>query len=614
MAGTISIALKAVDQYSGVITGLNQGFELVGKALSAIKGAADLAFNAINEGVQLAAKGGTYAEMRRQFNNVAASFNADGQSILNDLNKITANMISLPDAARLAGKGISAGLSSEQIASAFTFIKRRTELTGEDFNAMSEQVFSALQSGRYSVLKQMGLVIEKGAKIGDVMSAITVATRQYGDAGFNVADNLSALNNQQDKFVTALGVAINETPLFQKAMTLITDAVIQLVEMFDPRPLTVFFDVFGQLFVSIIKSAASIVPGLDSAFSFIGELLSGTAKQTGDVVIAISKSLFSIIRTVAQVGNTIVEILDQLGLVTFVEFTISAIIDIVRYGVRLVTELTSLMVGGLIQGLSESARVIRETAIAFPTLAGTLGTDLVGLADFEVAMNKAGWLLDGLTKKAADTTNQTADFFQNLNAGAALAARQGVDIGFLNDLEKDLNDRIGGIDWEKTWGEALSPEKIKMPIVDGFNAASLPAAAAAKDIGKAASSAFSESFGKDLYNNWDKIKLPMMENPLFNAEGLMKLDPWRLMKMEKYVEEQEQRSRERMQFEFDLRQAELDANAERMQRMNPAVQLQGLFQQANWPAEMDAFMRVIFAWLINIAGGESVPLAITTGI
>jgi hypothetical protein len=69
-----------------------------------------------------------------------------------------------------------------------------------------------------------------------------------------------------------------------------------------------------------------------------------------------------------------------------------------------------------------------------------------------------------------------------------------------------------------------------------------------------------------------------------------------------------------MQFEFDLRQAELDANAERMQRMNPAVQLQGLFQQANWPAEMDAFMRVIFAWLINIAGGESVPLAITTGI
>lgn len=619
MAGVISIALKAVDQYSGVLTGLNQGFELVNKALGAIKGAADLAFSAISEGVNLAAKGGTYAEMRRQFNNVATSFNADGQKILNGLDRITVGMLSLPDATRLAGKGITAGLSDKQIETAFTFVKRRTELTGESFNVMSEQIFTALQSGRFSTLKQMGLVVESGAKIEDVMKAMTAATKQYGDAGYNAADNLTTLSNQQDKFTTALGVAINETPLFQKALQAITDTVIRLVDLFDPRPLSVFFDTFAELFISLVRSAAGIIPGLDSVFKFVDELLSGTAATTGEVVTAIGNGLFSIVRTVANVGNTILQILDQLGIITFVEFTISAIIDVVRFGTKIVTSLTALMVGGIVDGLSEAARLIRETAIAFPTIAGTLGTDLVGLAEFEVAMNKASWLVKGLEDSANSATDSAADFFQNLNASAALAAKQGFDVDSIDQMQESFLRRISEIDFSKSWGEALSPDgagglDLQKGIMDSLQQIEKPVAEAAQKIGDKMGVSLAEATGESLYDNWDKITKAMPANALLDPEAFAKMGLGTRYLYEKEMQKEEQRIRNRMLFEFDLRQAELDAAQERAKREDPIEKVNSFFQAANWPAEMDAFMRVIFGWLISIAGGERIPLAITTGI
>jgi hypothetical protein len=619
MAGVISIALKAVDQYSGVLTGLNQGFELVNKALGAIKGAADLAFSAISDGVALAAKGGNYAEMRRQFNNVAMSFGVNGQAILDSLDKITAGMLDLPTATRLAGKGISAGLSDKQIETAFTFIKRRTELTGESFDTMAEQVFTALQSGRYSVLKQMGLVVESGAKVGDVMNAITAATKNYGDAGYNAADNIATLSNQQDKFSTAIGVAINETPLFQKALQAITDTVTRLVTLFDPRPLSVFFDVFGQLFFDLVRSAASIIPGLDSVFSFIDDLLAGTAAQSGELVKAIGNGLFSIVRTVANVGNTILQILDTLGIITFVQYSVDAIINIVRYATKIVTTLTAVMVGNIVDGLSEAARLIRETAIAFPTIAGTLGTDLVGLAEFEVAMNKAGWLVRGLEESANKATDSASDFFQNLNASAALAAKNGFDVDSIDEMQESFLKRISEIDFSKSWGDALSPKgagglQMQAGVIDSLAKIEAPAAMAAEKIGEKMGVSLAEATGESLYNNWDKITQAIPENALLDPDKFKSLTSGQRELLRREQEIQEKRIRDRLIFEFNLRQSELDAASERAKRDDPIGRVQEFFATANWPAEMDAFMRVIFGWLISIAGGERIPLAITTGI
>ncbi len=88
----------------------------------------------------------------------------------------------------------------------------------------------------------------------------------------------------------------------------------------------------------------------------------------------------------------------------------------------------------------------------------------------------------------------------------------------------------------------------------------------------------------------------------------------RLAELERVLKLEQKIKLDGLKREFDLRERERQLISERAKRDDPLIRLQDLFRQANWPAEMDAFMRVIFSWLISIAGGEPVPLAITTGV
>ena len=89
----INIVLKAVDQYSSTITGLNQGFDLVSRAIAGIKAVADVvwdavkagaefAFRGIKEAIALSEIGGAFDEQRNQFENLAQSYNVVGQEII----------------------------------------------------------------------------------------------------------------------------------------------------------------------------------------------------------------------------------------------------------------------------------------------------------------------------------------------------------------------------------------------------------------------------------------------------------------------------------------------------------------------------------------------------
>jgi len=273
----INIVLKAVDEYSQTLTGLNQGFELVGKGISAMATVAQAAWDAVKFGaetamagvqkaVELAAKGGEYAEMKKQFDNVAESFGVNGDRIIKNLEEITANVIGMGDAARLAGKGIAAGFGEEELNTIFTFIKRRTELTGESFEALSETMINSLAKGRFSTLKEFGLIIEKGATVTDVLNEISNATEKYGDSGFNTADNIAALTNQQEKFLTKVGMAINASENWQKAFNSLTDAVVKFVNNLDPQFITDFTDVVVEQATWAAKKVRGILADLYSYF------------------------------------------------------------------------------------------------------------------------------------------------------------------------------------------------------------------------------------------------------------------------------------------------------------------------------------------------------------
>ena len=458
----ISITLKAIDEYSGVLTGLNQGFELVGKGIAAMQAVGELAFAAVEAGiglvtdaVELAGQGGNYTEMRRQFNNVAESFRVDGDSIIEDLNKISVNMVSLADQTRIAGKAIISGLDQEQIATVFEFVKRRTEMTGESFEAMSEKIFTAFASGKFTPLEKLGIEIDKDETQSTAIRRLELALVAYGDAGFNTTDKINALKNAQNSFTTALGVAINESPTFQKAMTGITDAVWTMLDKFDPRPITEFFEAMYDFGSIIIDSLIDIIPGLRDIYNTTIDFFSNSMDSSEQFSVAVVNVVFGIVRSVAEGINSILDLLETTGILTAVEFIVSAFVDTIRLGLDMSIGLVGRFVSYVIDTSSSVISAIGEMARNSPMIAEAMGLDPEGLAMVENGLNKAGRSVDGFMD-AWDNVDEGLDIAQEFNAALADGIRNfKIDTDSLDRIEEDMKDRISDIDFSQDWKDAL---------------------------------------------------------------------------------------------------------------------------------------------------------------
>jgi len=259
--GIINIILNAVDKYSSTLVGLDSALNIVGKGLTAMKSIADVAFSGLSTAaslakdsltglVDLAVMGGNFREMQNQFTNLAKSWGVDGEAVKRVLEDVTDNVISMSDTIALSSKGIAAGFGVEELETIFTFVKRRTEATGEDFEAMADRMITALQKGKFATLVDMGLIIDKGETVSTMLGKITEATKQYGDTGFNVGDKVGALTEQWERFKIAIGDAINASPELERFFTELKDDVVDFIRTFDTTSVTKFVD---KLFAEINK-------------------------------------------------------------------------------------------------------------------------------------------------------------------------------------------------------------------------------------------------------------------------------------------------------------------------------------------------------------------------
>lgn len=359
--GRVDIILKAVDDYSGVLTGLNQGFELTknvlgtltsgaSMAFNAIKSGAGMAFDGIKEAVDLAVKGGNYQELYNQLSNVAEHFKVDADAVMGTLDDLTDNVISMTDSVRLASKGIAAGFDKEELDTVFTFAKRRTESTGESFEMMAEQIINAMQKGRYTTLADMGLIIEKGMDTAGILAEIERATKQYGDTGFNTGDKIASLANQFDKLLTKIGQGINNSWAWETAMNLIQGSVIDFVNSLDYTAITRFFN---GMMVSFTQTAGALdFDMITRSFNgmlnkmanfansqFMQDILSSMFKGLGDTVDLIVKTDFT--SAFEGMGNAIERVVNPIEKVYRGMEDLNAITGIFSGTIKIVSETAS---------------------------------------------------------------------------------------------------------------------------------------------------------------------------------------------------------------------------------------------------------------------------------
>lgn len=569
---TVSIVLKAIDEYSKTVTGLNQGFELAGKTLgileciastafAAVKTGAEFAFDGVKKAIDLASLGGAFDEQRNQFENLAKSYKVSGQAIIDTVKATSSNTISEFDSIAVGTKALAAGLKGEDMATALSYIKRWTEATGQSFTQVAEQVFtslsSGLSSGRFSVLRQMGLVIEKGANVEDVVDAMAAGLKRFGATGFNTADELDSLTAAQDDLYRKIGQAINQSPLFQEALSTVAKAVNDFVREFDAEPIGVFSAEVLKAIIDAKSAALLAFPQISQAFSLTRKDIVSGATQLS---IEVSDIFFALAKSSANAFNLVLDSLKLTGAVGAFEVVFNGIVTAAAGSAALIIEIVGRALATTVGAVKTAMDAIASAIESSPTIADALGIDAT---------------------EARNVVNRLGKLADDIDTGTTKMRNGVINIG---NASTTAVSRIS---------RAVENWRIGLDDVDG---AHQRLNATIKAVGEAAKDSYGQITAADMaqvdaFNNPENDALTTLEGIMSDLEA------------------------------FDQETAASLQGISQKKALESAGQGSSVMQDtarllsgANWPAEFSALGEFLFKWVLSSAAGSPVPMAITTGL
>jgi tape measure domain-containing protein len=462
----IKVAIKIIDEFSSTLTGLNQGFELVGKGISFATKGIDLAIDGMKA---LGSLGGSlvssFSQVGNQFEQMgvrmetvfggrgaaqealdwATEFSAKTPYALTTVgdamiklktqgfDPMSGIMNTIGDAASALGKGfdeIGMGLGRMQLTG---------KVSMEAINMLQERGVPAL---RY-LKEEMGLTEEQLANIGnaglktsDVINAITKRMDQdFGGA------MLRASSTAEGVFSTLEDIFVN----FQQSILSqgIWDAYV--------KQLVVVKDVLEQLFETdeVKQFAEYIGKNLASMFN------SMMATITENIPVVIS-GIFDIAKSFAVAANNILDTIDQMGILTTVEFIVAAVIDFVQFGRKEIITSVGLIISKTIEGFSEIIGLMGDMARENPSIAEIFGIDPVALADMEVGFKKAARGVQDMADSFVSGFDKAADFGRKINAELSQAFRvERIDVGAIDAIADKVKSAVGKINIGKQVSDAI---------------------------------------------------------------------------------------------------------------------------------------------------------------
>lgn len=454
---SLEIILSAKDLTGAVFAGLKQSISLAASPLDSLAdsllGFQKRVADYLDSGMfKLAQIGGAYQEQANQFAAYAAAQSKNGASILNTIDRIAGGTLAVTDRLTIASRALASGLNTEQFETALTYVKRFTESTGQDFQSMAESVFAAMSSGRYSVLKQMGLFIEEGASASDVINQMRAGLGQFADTGFNFADSVEAINNDISDFITYIGAALNKSGSFQRMTQYAAEAIDEFVKSFNYDAAAYFFD-------GIIRSAEIVYSALGETFGGIYGIIRdtfgrlGTSSGATDFFKSIALQTIEAARYFPQFAQYVSDAFQSVvwaggkAAEFFGEFYAA-----VKHGGL---EFAAAMTGILTRPIMSAAQAIQELIAASPMLANAWGADAIGaglgalqskiaaanaelrkMASDALFENNIGMQLQEFGKEFADQLASSSSTFSDSFDAIAAKIKAGFEKFKLPEIEK----------------------------------------------------------------------------------------------------------------------------------------------------------------------------------
>lgn len=662
----INIILKAVDQYSSTITGLNQGFSLIGKAVDKIKGGLDLAISAVKGLADAAAGlaksfnavGETFEELEIRFNAVfgkgrvadnaiewAAKFGA--QTPLS-LDQVADRMIKLKSAGfdpmneslglmqKLGDTTFALGMDFDRLLNPLRKLNSGGKATFESINQLAEAGIPI-----YEILnEQMGLTAEQVQKIADQ----NISGR---DIVYKIIDGISK------RYEGAMLAASNTS---KGALATIGDTV----EVFQKKMLDAgLWDRYVKKIIDV-RDLLDKTLGSETGDRIAKALGTGISDAFDRISAAVGSSLGGISQTFETVWNRLTELSGD-GADRIVIYTQNAAGEIVKHFHYVGTKATEPMTF-ILRAWNELIDEINKKPL--------FGTSLFliekSLKSIELILSGFGETISGAWNMVSDVVSKNMEKIYDITS--TVAAKTFEKIGEILDglsqevmnfyrifggsavLEKiglgDSNLLSAASALEK-WGASM--KKQSYLIKDEFNTLEKAAGAWYKPIAKSneelkVSQKSIEAFADKAISEFNQVDRVVSETPPWAQSRLEALSEI----AEKEAEEAEKAIKamtfnmetEKKRFfgevgntlsEFGMSLSDLDSDislldkleakalsdAPELSAVNRGVsEVGGAADQlaaANWPAEFQALGDFMFKWVLSVASGSSFPMAVTTG-
>jgi hypothetical protein len=274
---------SAIEKLSTVLTGINSAFELVGKAAGFFAEIGGAMIDAGKAGLEFLSAGGDYKEQSFQIAALADSYGMSSKEIMDALDDVTDSNISFKDSMDMTAKAVNTGLSMDNLKVLFEYSKKLSEadLSLGGFTATYDKLVKSLEKGGGEGLEKFGLSLGKAASSAEIIAAMKDGLTAFGDAGFNAADRIGAINEKLSLFYVEAGKAANQSLTLQSAFNVAKDTVVDFVKSFDYRQIAYFVEVVFSAGKEIVK--ALMPEGVSNLFTDLGKTFKSAFSDGGQI-------------------------------------------------------------------------------------------------------------------------------------------------------------------------------------------------------------------------------------------------------------------------------------------------------------------------------------------
>jgi len=456
LQGATESAEKSTTSWAETLTGLNSAWELMGKGVGVLTSVGNGFLDVAKGASDFVGAGGEFGEQLSQFSNVASEFNQDGEDVLRTIQEITGNTADLGASMGIAAKAIAAGLSGPDLETALTYAKRWSEATGASFEEASTIMTRAMQTGSYTILERMGLIVDESTTTGQAIAQMADKLNYMKEPAFNFSDSMTSMDKSMEEYNKRIGKAINDSPTLAKLIDGLAQSLFEFVKGFDYSPFTewtevgmqtleILWDAFGETFDGI----ADII---NAAFGEVGTI---SAKQ---FIRSIVDGIFIIAETAGETWNDILGLFRMFNIGDWMGTFVSSITNAFSAIVLAVGKTTAAIMVPIGNAIDRVFGMVQDLITSMPKLAEYIGIDPNDLNSVRELGRGLADIGDTASGMASDIANTGLDFAAKLNLNESAKGLEFDMVDFARKRDKAMSG-INAIDYKPAVMNAASISK-----------------------------------------------------------------------------------------------------------------------------------------------------------